>query len=386
MKFAIGVSYCGAGMEGWQSQPSGNTVQDHLSRALSEISGEPIAVTGAGRTDAGVHASAQVAHFETSVERPESAWVRGANALLPDGIAVQWATPVAGDFHARYSALSRTYRYVLYNHPVRPALLAGRTGWFHLPLDLERMRKAVDRLIGEHDFSSFRSAECQAKTPVRVMQSAGIRASGAYFLFDFTANAFLHHMVRNIIGCLVYVGKGNQPPQWISELIAAQDLRHYARGRCAGRRCARRRRNRADLLSSQPALRDPRSGTGDRDERAALCRDRRCVRQPRARRCRARDRRVRRSASAVPRRRATRVLLEFLPSVRQSRAHSARAGFAKIPLALRCCRRVDARRFPRGSLGWNGRLVRLESRAGAHGEADHPFGRAARSTPEILVE
>ena len=225
MKFAIGVSYCGAGMEGWQSQPSGNTVQDHLARALSEISGEPIAVTGAGRTDAGVHASAQVAHFETSVERPESAWVRGANSLLPDGIAVQWATPTAEDFHARYSALSRTYRYVLYNHPVRPALLAGRTGWFHLPLDLERMRKAVDCLVGEHDFSSFRSAECQAKTPVRIMQSAGIRASGAYFLFDFTANAFLHHMVRNIVGCLVYVGKGNQPPQWISELIAAQDRR-----------------------------------------------------------------------------------------------------------------------------------------------------------------
>ena len=225
MKFAIGVSYCGAGMEGWQSQPSGNTVQDHLARALSEIGGEPIAVTGAGRTDAGVHASAQVAHFETSVERPESAWVRGTNSLLPDGIAVQWATPVAGDFHARYSALSRSYRYVLYNHPVRPALLAGRTGWFHLPLDLERMRKAVDCLIGEHDFSSFRSAECQAKTPVRIMQSAGIRTSGAYFLFEFTANAFLHHMVRNIVGCLVYVGKGNQPPQWISELIAAEDRR-----------------------------------------------------------------------------------------------------------------------------------------------------------------
>jgi len=225
MKFAIGVSYCGAGMEGWQSQPSGNTVQDHLARTLSKIGGEPIAVTGAGRTDAGVHASAQVAHFETSVERSDSAWVRGANSLLPDGIAVQWATPVAADFHARYSALSRTYRYVLYNHPIRPALLAGRTGWFHLPLDLERMRKAVDCLVGEHDFSTFRSAECQAKTPVRIMQSARIRASGAYFLFDFTANAFLHHMVRNIVGCLVYIGKGNQPPQWISELIAAQDRR-----------------------------------------------------------------------------------------------------------------------------------------------------------------
>jgi tRNA pseudouridine38-40 synthase len=225
MRIAIGVAYCGAGLAGWQSQPSGNTVQDHLERALSEISGEPIAVTGAGRTDAGVHACAQVAHFETSVERPDSAWVRGANSLLPDGIAVQWATPMAGDFHARYSAVSRTYRYVLYNHPVRPALLAGRTGWFHLPLELEKMRKAVESLTGEHDFSSFRSAECQAKSPVRIMQSTEVRASGAYFLFDFSANAFLHHMVRNIVGCLVYVGKGRYPPQWISELIAAKDRR-----------------------------------------------------------------------------------------------------------------------------------------------------------------
>src|SRR5438034_1539572 len=190
MRFAIGVSYCGAGMEGWQSQPSGNTVQDHLSRALSEIGGEPIAVTGAGRTDAGVHASAQVAHFETSVERPESAWVRGANSLLPDGIAVQWVSAVGGDFHARYSALSRSYRYVLYNHPVRPALLAGLVGWFHLPLDLGSMRRAARSLLGEHDFSSFRSAECRAKTPVRVMERAEVCASGPYLLIDFTANAF----------------------------------------------------------------------------------------------------------------------------------------------------------------------------------------------------
>src|SRR5712672_4441797 len=223
MKFAIGVSCCGTGLEGWQSQPSGNTVQDHLARALSEISGEPIAVTGAGRTDAGVHASAQVAHFETSVERPESAWVRGTNSLLPDGIAVQWATPVAGDFHARYSALSRSYRYVLYNHTVRPALFAGRTGWSHLPLDLERMRKAVDLLVGEHDFSSFRSAECQAKSPVRIIQDAGIRASGAYLLFDFTANSFLHHMVRNIVGSLVYVGKGRHDPAWLASVLASRD-------------------------------------------------------------------------------------------------------------------------------------------------------------------
>jgi tRNA pseudouridine38-40 synthase len=223
MKFAIGVSYCGAGLEGWQSQPSGNTVQDHLERALSGIGGERIALTAAGRTDAGVHASAQVAHFDTNVDRPESAWVRGANSLLPAGIAVQWAIPVAEDFHARYSALSRTYRYVLYNHGVRPALLAGRAGWFHQPLALEKMREAANCLIGKHDFSSFRSAECQAKSPVRHIESAAIRASGAYLLFDFTANAFLHHMVRNIVGCLVFVGKGKHPPAWIKELILARD-------------------------------------------------------------------------------------------------------------------------------------------------------------------
>jgi tRNA pseudouridine38-40 synthase len=223
MKLAIGVSYCGTGLEGWQSQPSGNTVQDYLERALSEIGGERIALTAAGRTDAGVHASAQVAHFETNVDRPESAWVRGANSLLPVGIAVQWAVRVAEDFHARYSAETRTYRYVLYNHAVRPALLSGRVGWFHLPLALEKMRDAASCLVGEHDFSSFRSAECQAKNPVRAMKDANVRASGAYVLFDFTANAFLHHMVRNIVGCLVCVGKGKHPPAWISELIAARD-------------------------------------------------------------------------------------------------------------------------------------------------------------------
>jgi tRNA pseudouridine38-40 synthase len=225
MRIAIGVAYCGTGLEGWQSQASGNTVQDHLERALSEIAGERVGVTGAGRTDAGVHASAQVAHFETAAARPDSAWVRGANSLLPASIAVQWAVQVAEDFHARYSAASRSYRYVLYNHPVRPALLAGLAGWFHLPLELGSMREAARSLIGEHDFSGFRSAECQAKSPVRVMQVAEVRASGPYLLFDFTANAFLHHMVRNIVGSLVYVGKGEHPPRWLAELIAARDRR-----------------------------------------------------------------------------------------------------------------------------------------------------------------
>lgn len=225
VRIAIGVVYRGVDLEGWQSQPSGNTVQDHLERALSEISGEPIRLTGAGRTDAGVHATAQVAHFDTAAVRPESAWVRGVNSLLPSTIAVEWALPVAEEFHARYSAISRSYRYVLYNHPVRPALLAGLVGWFHLPLDLDPMRRAAESVLGECDFSSFRSAECQAKSPVRIIERAEIRARGPYVLFDFTANAFLHHMVRNIVGCLVYIGKGEHPPQWLAELIAARDRR-----------------------------------------------------------------------------------------------------------------------------------------------------------------
>jgi tRNA pseudouridine38-40 synthase len=223
VKIAIGIAYCGTGLEGWQSQPSGRTVQDQLERALSEIAGEPVTVTGAGRTDAGVHACAQVAHFETTAERPDSAWVRGTNALLPEAIAVQWAVPVPGEFHARYSALERSYRYVLYNHPVRPALVTGLAGWFHLPLDVETMHRAAQFLLGERDFSSFRSAECQAKSPVRRMRRADVRANGPYLMFDFTANAFLHHMVRNIVGCLVYVGKGKHPPQWLAELVAARD-------------------------------------------------------------------------------------------------------------------------------------------------------------------
>lgn len=225
MRIAIGIAYRGTGLDGWQSQPSGNTVQDHLARALSEIAGERIEVTGAGRTDAGVHACAQVAHFETGAARPDSAWVRGANSLLPGSIAVQWAMTVAEDFHARYSAASRSYRYVLFNHPVRPALLAGLVGWFHLPLDLGRMRRAAQGLLGERDFSSFRSSECQARSPVRMIERAEICASGPYILLDFTANAFLHHMVRNIVGSLVYVGKGEHSEEWLSELLAARDRR-----------------------------------------------------------------------------------------------------------------------------------------------------------------
>ena len=225
MKIAIGIEYDGSRFHGWQSQPSGDTVQDELERALARIAGEPVRLAAAGRTDAGVHALAQVAHFETAARRPESAWVRGANTLLAQAVAVQWAAPVAEDFHARYSAVSRSYRYVLYNHPVRPALHRGRVGWFHLPLDANAMRAALGMLVGEHDFSAFRSSECQAKSPVRTIRSCTLEQRGAYFCFQFSANGFLHHMVRNIVGCLVYVGKGKHPPGWMAELLAARDRR-----------------------------------------------------------------------------------------------------------------------------------------------------------------
>jgi len=225
MKIAIGIEYDGSHFHGWQSQPSGATVQDHLERALAAIAGEPVGVAAAGRTDAGVHAMAQVAHFETRAARPNSAWVRGVNALLPRSIAVQWAVPVDDDFHARYCAASRTYRYVLYNHPVRPALHHGRIGWFPLPLDLVAMRAAAGHLAGEHDFSAFRSSECQAKSPVRNLRTWGIEQRGSHFSFEFTANGFLHHMVRNIVGCLISVGKGKQSSDWLAQVLASRDRR-----------------------------------------------------------------------------------------------------------------------------------------------------------------
>ena len=225
MKIAIGIEYDGSGFHGWQSQPSGDTVQDHLEHALASIAGEPVRIAAAGRTDTGVHAVAQVAHFETAAVRPDSAWVRGVNALLPQAIGVQWAVHVAEEFHARYSAAARTYRYVLYNHPVRPALHHGRVGWFHLPLDPAAMRAAAAHLSGEHDFSAFRSSECQAKSPVRALRSWAIEQRGAHLSFEFTANGFLHHMVRNIVGCLVYVGKGKHSPGWMAEILAGRDRR-----------------------------------------------------------------------------------------------------------------------------------------------------------------
>lgn len=223
MRIALGLEYDGRGFCGWQTQPSGCSVQDALERALAGIAGEPVATVCAGRTDTGVHALSQVVHFDTAVVRPESAWVRGTNALLPAAVAITWAHPVPSEFHARFSAQRRRYRYLLLNRAVRPAADAGRVGWFHLPLDVQRMQDAARNLLGEHDFTAFRSSECQARTPVRVMHGADVRREGDYVTFEFCANAFLHHMVRNIIGTLVYVGKGKERPAWVAELLAARD-------------------------------------------------------------------------------------------------------------------------------------------------------------------
>lgn len=223
VRIALGVEYDGSRFCGWQTQPERCAVQDTLERALREVAGVPVATTCAGRTDAGVHALGQVVHFDTDVQRPASAWVRGSNALLPAPCAVTWAREVPDAFHARYAALSRSYRYLLLNHPVRPAAAHGRVGWFHLPLDLEKMRAGARFLLGEHDFSAFRSAECQARSPVRTIKRLDVTGRDDYVVFEIQANAFLHHMVRNIVGCLLYVGKGKYQPQWVAEVLEGCD-------------------------------------------------------------------------------------------------------------------------------------------------------------------
>lgn len=223
MRIAIGLEYDGRGFCGWQSQPSGCGIQDHLEKAVAEIAGEKLAVTAAGRTDTGVHASLQVAHFDVAAARPITAWVRGVNTHLPDGVAVLWAREVADDFHARFAVEERGYRYVLLNHPVRPGLMAGKLGWHHRPLEAEAMQAAAERLLGRHDFSAFRAAECQARSPEKELRQASIKRQGDFLLCEFRADGFLHHMVRNIMGCLVHVGAGQAGPEWMDELLAHKD-------------------------------------------------------------------------------------------------------------------------------------------------------------------
>ena len=224
MRLALGISYNGQGYEGWQSQLSGRTVQDRLEAALTRFTGqsEPVSTVCAGRTDAGVHGLMQVVHFDTELRRDDFSWVRGTNAFLPPDIAVQWARPVPDAFHARNSAVARRYAYVLLESPVRPSVEAGRTGWAFRPLDADAMRRAAALLLGEHDFTSFRASACQAKSPIKTMHRVDIRRRGAYWRFEFEANAFLHHMIRNIMGCLVQVGQGLQRPDWIGQVLQAR--------------------------------------------------------------------------------------------------------------------------------------------------------------------
>ena len=222
MRWAMGLSYQGSGYDGWQSQPSGRTVQDKLQHALKRFAGQPIHVLCAGRTDAGVHALMQVVHFDCELERAAMSWVRGTNTFLPRDIAVQWAVPVPEAFHARACAQARRYVYVLLQSPVRPSLELGRVGWTFRPLNADAMQDAANRLLGEHDFSSFRAAQCQALSPVKHMQRIAVARHGAYWRFEFQANAFLHHMIRNIMGCLVQVGQGLRPSQWMDEVLAAK--------------------------------------------------------------------------------------------------------------------------------------------------------------------
>jgi tRNA pseudouridine38-40 synthase len=223
MRLALALEYDGAQFCGWQTQPTGCGIQDHLEAALARIAGHDVETVCAGRTDAGVHACEQIVHFDTCAHRPLSAWVRGTNAMLPPGSSVLWSREMTAQFHARYSALRRHYRYVLLNRPVRPAIGHGRVGWFHLPLDPARMREAAAFLAGEHDFSAFRSSECQARSPIRRLERISIARRGDYLIFDFRANAFLHHMVRNLVGTLVYVGSGRHEPQWVRHVLLSRD-------------------------------------------------------------------------------------------------------------------------------------------------------------------
>ncbi|WCM92188.1 tRNA pseudouridine(38-40) synthase TruA [Acidovorax sp. NCPPB 2350] len=240
MRVALGVSYNGQAYRGWQSQPGGQTVQDHLEAALARFATHEVATICAGRTDAGVHGLMQVVHFDTPLERAPFSWVRGTNTFLPPDIAVQWARPVPESFHSRACATARRYAYVLLQSPVRPSVDAGRVGWVFNALGEDAMRAAAAHLIGEHDFTSFRASACQAKSPVKTLNRIAITRRGpldaqpiprpggrddvpaCYWRFEFEGNAFLHHMVRNIMGCLVAVGQGQHPPDWMHSVLQAR--------------------------------------------------------------------------------------------------------------------------------------------------------------------
>ena len=228
MRIVLGVEYDGSGFCGWQTQPAGCGVQDALDAALSQIAAHRVESQCAGRTDAGVHALGQVVHFDTHSRRPLSAWVRGVNTLLPRTVAVNWGREVPEAFHARYCARGRAYIYLLANRAERPGLQHAHMGWHHHSLDVGPMREAAAFLLGTHDFSAFRAAECQAQSPVKELRHVGIQRFGDVVVFEFAADAFLHHMVRNILGCLIKVGNGSRPPQWVKQVLDGREREHAA--------------------------------------------------------------------------------------------------------------------------------------------------------------
>jgi tRNA pseudouridine38-40 synthase len=223
MRIALGIEYDGTDFLGWQRLSHGASVQASLERALSFVAAEPIEVTCAGRTDAGVHGRCQVAHFDTQVQRDMRSWVLGTCSNLPTGVAVLWAQPVPEAFHARFSARSRRYRYTILNRTIRPALDARYVTWERHPLDAQLMHAAAQALIGEHDFSAFRAVSCQAAHARREVKALQVRRDGAQVIVEIEANAFLHHMVRNIVGSLLPVGRGEQPVDWVEALLAGRN-------------------------------------------------------------------------------------------------------------------------------------------------------------------
>lgn len=224
-RIALGLEYDGSRFHGWQRQVEVPSVQECVEKALSSIAAHPITITTAGRTDAGVHATAQVVHFDTEAIRVEKAWIYGCNAILPAEIRILWAKLVPPNFDARRSATLRRYRYILYNHPIRPSLLKGQVGWYYRKLNREVMEEACQYWLGEQDFSSFRAAGCQAKSPVRHLKEIKISSFAELFIIDVAANAFLHHMVRNMVGSLMMIGSGLKPPIWAKAILEARDRR-----------------------------------------------------------------------------------------------------------------------------------------------------------------
>jgi tRNA pseudouridine38-40 synthase len=224
-RLAVGIEYDGTGYSGWQRQTDAPTIQEEVEKALSSIANHPVEVVSAGRTDAGVHALGQVFHFDVQTQRPFHGWLLGANTRLPDAIALQWVRAVSSDFHARFSATSRRYRYVIFQSRVRPALQRHQACWYRYPLDITLMQQGSRALLGEHDFTSFRAAGCQSHTPYRFIHSIEVSRHEEWVYVDIEANAFLHHMVRNIVGVLLEIGGRREEPSWAKEVLEARDRR-----------------------------------------------------------------------------------------------------------------------------------------------------------------